>query len=158
MIVIKEFDPAFQKAIDVMMSRIQQEFREQITTSHSTVIKDVYQKPGQKYWVAVDGETVAGTIGIVLFPEKNAEVKRMMVDPDYRGAELNAASLLLETGLRWAAEHEVKTVYLGTMEQFMAAQKFYEKKGFEKVAQFNLPSTYKINPMDTIFYKIQLPH
>src|SRR4051794_2659280 len=100
-----------------MMARIQQQFSEAITSVHSTVIKDVYKTPGQKFWVALAGDQVAGTAGVKLFG-KRAEIKRMMVDPVFRGPIYRTASLLFDTALHWARLQGSEELYLGTMAQF----------------------------------------
>lgn len=149
-----EYHPKFQPRIDAMMMRIQAEFAEQITSRHSTVLPDVYHLPGQKYWVALSGENVIGTIGIVLYGNNSGVVKRMMVDPAYRGNRFPTAQTLLNTAFDWAREQGVKEIYLGTMQQFVAAQKFYLKNNFVEIKIEELPSDYPPNPMDTLFYKL----
>jgi N-acetylglutamate synthase-like GNAT family acetyltransferase len=153
---IVRYQPEFQPRIDRMMVRIQDEFAEQITSRHSTILSQVYQLPRQAYWVALYGEEVTGTIGMVLFGDHNAVVKRMMVDPAYRGNHFPTAKILLDTGLSWAREQEAQHVFLGTMNQFIGAQKFYLKNGFEEIPEKELPSAYPANPMDTLFYKLML--
>ena len=154
-IAITEYDPAHQSRIDRMMQEIQIEFSEIITTKHSTVIRDVYQLPSQKYWVAFAGSSVAGTIGVVLYG-KSAVIKRMMVHPQYRGPLFKTAQLLFDTARDWAKAHQADTVYLGTMNQFKAAQRFYTKNGFIEIPKEQLPSDYNSNPMDTLFYKLDI--
>lgn len=151
---IVTYQPEFQPRIDEMMIRIQAEYAEQITSRHSTVLPDVYNLPGQKYWVAFCDENITGTIGLVLYADHNAVVKRMMVDPAYRGDRFPTAKTLLDTAFNWAHEHSVKRIYLGTMHQFVAAQKFYLKNGFVEIKKEELPSDYTVNPMDTLFYKL----
>jgi hypothetical protein len=134
-IVIKEYDPLYQEGINLMMRTIEAEFAEAITGPQSTIIKEVYQLPGQKFWVALHNKEVVGTIGMVLKENLFAEVKRMM---------------------EWTLQQGIKTVYLGTMNQFKAAQRFYEKQGFISIPPSLLPKEYKINPIDTLFYKREL--
>ena len=153
---IVEYQPEFQSRINEMMVRIQEEFAEKITSRHSTVITEVYNLPGQKYWVAFCGEKVIGTIGLVLYGDNNAVVKRMMVDPGYRGNRFPTAKIMLDIAFKWGREHEVKRIYLGTMHQFIAAQKFYLKNNFVGIKIEELPSDYTVNPMDTLFYKLIL--
>jgi N-acetylglutamate synthase-like GNAT family acetyltransferase len=152
-IKIVEYTPEYQSGIDEMMVGIQKEYPEQITSSHSTRIYEVYMLPDQKYWIAMDENKVAGTIGIVLYSNQNAVVKRMMVDKNYRGSETNTSALLLEKSFEWAKDQGAKHVFLGTMLQFKAAQKFYLKKGFREIRKEDLPSDYNSNPMDSVYYK-----
>lgn len=153
---IKDYDPAYQAGIDVMMREIQKEFKEAITGPQSTIIKQVYRLSGQKYWVALCGDKVAGTIGVVLSTSGYAEIKRMMVHPEFRGTEIGTAGKLLQTALDWIKTQGIKRIYLGTMEQFKVAQRFYEKNGFVKIAEKELPKDYKVNPIDTLFYSRNL--
>lgn len=149
---IKDYDPIYQSGVDVMMLDIQKEFKEPITGPQSTIIKQVYQLGEQKYWLALYNEKVIGTIGVVLSSTGFAEIKRMMVHPEFRGSKPGAAKHLLQTALKWVKTQQVTTVYLGTMEQFKAAQRFYEKNGFIQIPTNDLPKDYKINPIDTLFY------
>lgn len=150
-ITITNYEPRHQEGIDEMMLLIQKDFSEAITGPKSVIIKNVYQLEGQHYWVALMDQLVVGTIGAVLHPSF-AEIKRMMVHPDYRGPGHNTASLLLEAALNWTRAHQCPRIYLGTMEQFKAAQRFYEKHQFVKLSPSELPADYTINPIDTVFY------
>jgi GNAT superfamily N-acetyltransferase len=149
---IAAYDPAYQERINIMMAGIQDEYSEAITTHHSTKIQEVYTKPAQKYWVAVSGEEIAGTIGIVLFDDDKAVLKRMMVDKRFRGNDAGTAAKLMETALEWARQNGAHEVFLGTMSQFEAAQRFYLKNGFLQISENELPFLYPQNPMDTVFF------
>jgi N-acetylglutamate synthase-like GNAT family acetyltransferase len=152
---IVEYEERFQPAIDRMMEEIQSEYSEKITTSRSTKINEAYKLPNQKYWVALEGETVAGTIGLVLISNHNAVVKRMMVHPAYRGEKGVSKALLLKS-FEWGRSYAMKKVYLGTMAQFVAAQKFYTKNGFKEIALDDLPVDMPVNTMDSIHYVLEL--
>jgi N-acetylglutamate synthase-like GNAT family acetyltransferase len=152
---IVEYQERFQPGIDLMMEKIQEEYSEKITTSRSTKIHEAYKLPDQKYWVALDGPLVAGTIGLVLISNNNAVVKRMMVHPAYRG-EKGVAKALLQKSFDWGQSHGMKRVYLGTMDQFIAAQKFYTKMGFKEIALSDLPPDMPVNTMDTVHYWLEV--
>ena len=66
--------------------------------------------------------------------------------------------MLLLNVLNWAKSNGVNTMYLGTMTQFKAAQKFYEKHHFTMIGVEQLPRDFPINPIDSIFYKLNLSH
>lgn len=155
-IKITEYDLIHQPDIDKMMEGIQAEFPVSITSPQSTRIYEVYKLSDQKFWVALHQNKVVGTIGLSLFNNHKAVLKRMMVDKNFRGKTFNTATLLLEESLNWAKQKGFKEIYLGTMEQFKAAQQFYLKKGFTEINKADLPSDYDPNPIDTLFYKIKL--
>lgn len=153
---IINYDPIYQAGIDVMMQVIQLEFKEAISSPQSTRIYEVAHLADQSYWIALCDEQVVGTIGLVLYAANTAVVKRMMVHPDFRGKHYPTAALLLAKSLDWAKEKQVENVYLGTMAQFIAAQKFYLKNGFKEINKNELPSDYLSNPIDTLYYKLPL--
>jgi N-acetylglutamate synthase-like GNAT family acetyltransferase len=155
-ISIIKYDPVYQPGIDSMMQAIQLEFNEVISSPQSTRIYEVAQLADQRYWIALYGDQVIGTIGLVLYAHNSAVIKRMMVHPDFRGKHYPTAGLLLTKCVEWAREKKVETIYLGTMAQFIAAQKFYEKNGFKEISKNELPSDYISNPIDTLYYQLPL--
>jgi N-acetylglutamate synthase-like GNAT family acetyltransferase len=156
-ITIKSYRPEYQEKINQMMAGIALEFGQAISSPQSAVISEVYYLPGHHFWVAMHNNRVVGTIGVVLFSNGNAVIKRMMVDKEFRGSHYNTAQLLLDKSIEWSKHHSVHTIYLGTMDQFKeAAQRFYEKKGFIEITKAELPPDYESNPIDTVYYKLLL--
>lgn len=96
---IVEYQPLHQPGVDLMMNGIASEFAEPVNGPQSTRLHEVYQLPEQKFWVALDGEKVVGTVGLVLLPCHNAVLKRMMTDRAYRGRSTGLATRLLQTAL-----------------------------------------------------------
>ena len=74
----------------------------------------------------------------------------MFLDAQVRGKGL--AEQLLNTATAWAIQHGALRMYLGTMIQFKAAQRFYEKLGFDKIEEEQLPADFPANPVDKVFY------
>jgi len=153
---ITDYKPEYQEGINRMMSGIEKEFTLAITSQQSTRIHEVYRLPDQKFWVALHENKIVGTIGLHLFLNNTAVLKRMMVDKNYRGKDYKTATRLLNKSFTWAREQGVKQIYLGTMEQFKAAQRFYLKHGFTEIPKEELPADYTSNPIDVLFYKIKL--
>lgn len=153
-IKILPFEIEHQSDINDMMGSIALEFKEPIFTDKSKKILDLFLIPNNKFWVATDRNKVIGTIGIVKLNNKNIVLKSMFVDKLYRGQGIS--NLLLDTLLHWVIQNEYKQIYLGTMTQFTAGQRFYEKNGFVKCNKSELPSDFTINTLDTIFYTKKL--
>lgn len=137
-----------------MMQAIALEFEEPIFSSSSLRIVEVFALPGNKYWVAMADNKVVGTIGLMQLSDNNAVLKSMFVDKAFRGQSVSR--LLMQMLIDWTTEHGCKEVYLGTMSQFMAAQRFYEKNGFERCNRTDLPSDFIANPLDSVFYRGRL--
>ncbi|MES2701126.1 MAG: GNAT family N-acetyltransferase [Bacteroidota bacterium] len=104
------------------------------------------------HWAAEASGILAGTVAVIIFPEGYAALKSMFLDKAFRGAELQVAARLLATALDKAREHKCHAMYLGTMQQFVAAQRFYEKNGFELISENSLPGSFPANDVDTVFY------
>ncbi len=66
------------------------------------------------------------------------------------------AQRLFQELLKWAGEKQLRRIYLGTTEQFLAAHRFHEKNGFLQIAKSNLPGSFPIMSVDTKFYCLSL--
>lgn len=137
-----------------MMESIALEFKEPIFSVNSKKIVDVFRLIDNKFWVATNDNNVIGTVGMVKLNDKNIILKSMFVDKKYRGQGIS--KLLLDHVVNWANANDFNQIYLGTMQQFISGQRFYEKNGFKKCRQHELPTDFQINPLDTIFYTKKL--
>jgi len=149
MIKIVPYKNVYQNDIDNMMNEIALEFDTQI------VAKPTHETPivPNNYWVAIHNETVIGTVGIMIIKNGVGILKKMMLKKSFRGKELGISKLLLETVMNWCEQNDISKIYLGTMHQFKAAQLFYEKNGFKRISQSELPKEFLKNPLDTVFFK-----
>ena len=153
---ILEYALSHQTGVDAMMEGIAGEFVEAISGPGSTRLNEVYDRPEQKFWVALHEGEVVGTVGLVLLSNGNAVLKRMMTDRRFRGRATGLAKRLLEQALDWGKQQGVHTLYLGTMAQFQAAQRFYSKLGCSEVDLEQLPTDMQVNPIDSLHYRLQL--
>ena len=138
--------------IDEMLQEISLEFNESIF-SESTNLKTLL--PGA-YWVALNDNKVIGTIGIIKIKNKTGILKKMMLKKSFRGKDYGVSKLLLQTAINWCIENSINQIYLGTMKQFKAAQVFYEKNGFRRISENELPNGFLNNPLDEIFFQREL--
>ena len=81
---ITDYNSDHQEEIDQMMVGIEMEFSIPITSPKSPRIYEVYQNSDHKFWVALYENKVVGTIGLSLFSNNNAVLKRMMVTKEFR--------------------------------------------------------------------------
>lgn len=96
---------------------------------------ELYQAEGCKYWVAADesGKIVGGAgIGKLNGIAGVCELQKMYCLPEARGN--GTAHQLMRTALEFAGEHYDRC-YLETLENMTAAQRFYEKWGFERIQE-----------------------
>ena len=89
---------------------------------------EIYNTEGNKYWVAEDenGKIVGGT-GIGYLTKEVCELQKMYCLPEVRGTGL--AQRLIAVALEYASRY-YELCYLETLDNMVAAQRFYEKNGF----------------------------
>lgn len=150
MYTIIPFDEKYQNAITCMMDEIQQEFEIPFRNPEGKTISDVVDDEN-RFWIAVDGNRVLGTIGLSRIDDENAFLRYLFVAKEGRG-KAGVSQLLLDTALGEAEKENYAHIYLGTMEQFKAAQKFYAKNNFVCIPKEALPHLMPVSPMDSLFY------
>lgn len=103
------------------------------------------------FWYAHDtAGQIIGCIGLKKLDEKNAELKRFCVTSEYRGK--GVAQKLFATLIKSAQKHQFTSIYLGCIKQAVAAQRLYQKLGFNLVEAQHLPSNFTRNQYDELFY------
>ncbi|WP_100397821.1 GNAT family N-acetyltransferase [Bacillus sp. FJAT-44742] len=147
------------QVVDLILQIQQKEYNVPITKHDQPdlfIIEEYYQSGKGNFWVALYNEVVVGTISLLDIGNNEAALRKMFVNKDYRGEKYKTASLLLNTAIKWAKEHKIKAVYLGTTPQFLAAHKFYEKNGFISILLGDLPKGFPVLQVDKKFYKYEL--
>lgn len=152
MIEIIPFEEHMQEEIDSLIKAIGNEFKEPISSSDTVATKRV----PDKYWVATHNGKVIGTVAIIVLENRSGVLKMMFVSKAYRGKEYGVSQLLFETARDWCKKEKIGSIFLGTMNQFKAAHRFYEKNNFTKIGRSDLPLGFPNNPLDDVFYKSDL--
>ncbi len=153
---IEPFQESHQHSINVLSKEIQKEFFIPFSSAGARSITELSKDPNQKYWVALSHGKVIGTVGIVKIADQKAVLKRMFLKKGFRGKEYGIAKKLLQLAIYYGIENNCKEIYLGTMLQFVAAQKFYLKQGFVEITKEQLPPDFPANEQDTLFYMLGL--
>ena len=94
---------------------------------------EIYNTEGNKYWVAenTEGKIVGGVgIGKLEGIDGVCELQKMYCLPETRG--IGISHKLIEKALKYAKKY-YKRCYLETLSNMSAAQRFYEKYGFERI-------------------------
>jgi N-acetylglutamate synthase-like GNAT family acetyltransferase len=157
---IRPFRPTDRDAAVALVLGIQRdEFGIPITAEDQPDLLEVpqhYQRGNGNFWVAVEADTVVGTIGLLDIGHAHGALRKMFVTPSHRGAGHGVGAGLLRILLGWAREKRMTHVFLGTTLQFQAAQRFYQKAGFTEVAAGDLPLHFPRMRFDTKFYMYRL--
>lgn len=86
------------------------------------------------FLVAYDNGTAVGCGGLRVIADGVGEVKRMYVAPAMRGTGVSTA--ILKALEDWAVEHHLHSLKLETGDLLVAAQRFYEREGYQRVPPF----------------------
>jgi N-acetylglutamate synthase-like GNAT family acetyltransferase len=157
---IRRFHPKHEQAVlELILSIQRQEFDIPITAEDQPDLRAIpsfYQAGSGDFWVAEQGNDIVGTIGLRDIENGQAALRKMFVSERCRGPSVRVGAKLLESLLVHARQKHLKSIYLGTTEQFVAAHRFYEKNGFVPIDVRSLPPTFPLMAVDTRFYQLQL--
>ncbi|OIQ52146.1 N-acetylglutamate synthase [Pseudodesulfovibrio hydrargyri] len=116
-------------------------------------IPGYYQYGAGSFWLAFEGGELIGTIALKDVGDGVCALRKMFVKKAWRGRERGVGAKLMRTLLDWAREHGVREVYLGTVDVYHAAHRFYEKSGFIEVARDEVPDTVPLMDVDVKYYR-----
>lgn len=154
---IEVYTRKFQEEVGKLIVSIQrEEFGVPITLEDQPDLKTIetfYQKGNGNFWVAVVNEKIIGTIALIDIGHEEVALRKMFVLKGFRGDPFRTGQLLMDEAFRWMKQKGVQAVTLGTLERFEAAQKFYQRNGFTKIAKDKLPDYFPRMPLDTTFFK-----
>lgn len=145
--------------LDLILPIQQVEFGIAVSIEDQPDLLDIphfYQTGAGNFWLASNADTVLGSIALLDIGAAQVALRKMFVAANFRGREYGVASKLLQHAVAWAKAHELRDIFLGTTEQFHAAHRFYEKNGFQKIAQQALPPNFPVMQVDTVFYHLSL--
>ena len=108
-----------------------------------------YVAPGGGLWLAVSDEVGVGCVALRPLEHGAAEVKRMFVDPAWRGRGVGRA--LMQTVIAGARDRGYRILRLGTLDDMTAAQELYRSLGFVAIERYRPDEL-----MDTRFFELSL--
>ena len=156
MVEVVPFAPEHAGGVVAVILPIQQrEFEIPITLDEQPDLRDIpafYRRGSGNFWVAIDGGTVVGTVGLLDIGNGQAALRKMFVSATHRGPAHGVAKRLLDALLAWCRAHALREIHLGTTAKFLAAHRFYEKNGFREIARAELPERFPVMVVDTKFY------
>lgn len=116
-------------------------------------IPGFYQQGAGNFWLAFEGDELIGTIALKDVGNNVCALRKMFVRREFRGGERGVASALMRTLLSWAGERGVRDIYLGTVDVYHAAHRFYEKNGFAEVRRQQVPDSVPLMDVDVKYYR-----
>lgn len=119
-------------------------------------IHDKYIAPGGCFWIAQNNNTVVGSIGLLNCGNGIGVLKKFFVYEPYRGAPFHMGQRLYAELLSFAKQNHFKKLVLDTPKNTHRAHKFYEKAGFQKISQEELPVLYDYPYKENDFFLLTL--
>lgn len=108
-----------------------------------------YVPPRGGLWLAHANGVGIGCVALRPLDDEIAEVKRMFVDPAWRGRGVGRA--LMETLIAGARARRYATLRLGTLHDMTTAIALYETLGFSPIGRYRADEL-----IDTRFYELSL--
>ncbi|MGE4420866.1 MAG: GNAT family N-acetyltransferase [Pseudodesulfovibrio sp.] len=118
-------------------------------------IPGYYQYGAGNFWLAFEGDELIGTIALKDVGGGVCALRKMFVKKAFRGGERGVGAKLMRTLLDWARTHGVREIYLGTVDVYHAAHRFYEKSGFVEVVRGEVPDTVPLMDVDVKYYRFR---
>jgi N-acetylglutamate synthase-like GNAT family acetyltransferase len=159
-ITIRPYQPGDEDQIIALIVTIQrEEFGIQITAADQPdllAIPEFYQSGDGGFWVVERAGEIVGTIALKDIGNHQAALRKMFVAAQVRGRDHGIAAKLLDQLVAHARSRGTEDIYLGTNPALLAAHRFYEKNGFNAVAEADLPTSFPLMKVDSIFYRLAL--
>ena len=84
---------------------------------------------GERIWIVEDGERIVGSLAIVKFSDKEAQLRWLLLHPEVRGHGIGRK--LVEEALDFCRDAGYSSVFLWTVNTLPIAAKLYQSVGFE---------------------------
>lgn len=149
--------PAHYPAVAQLVLAIQrEEFGIPATYEGQPDLQDIagfFRRGSGEFWVAVANDVPVGTIGLLDLGGGQGCLRKMFVKRAWRGSDKGVAQASLDTLLAHATERGIDDIFLGTIDKFVAAHRFYRRNGFVQIAEDELPTGFPRMHVDTMFFR-----
>lgn len=160
MITITQFEERYtQDVIDIVLHFQNDGTRPLVSVDDQPDLLNIvgeYINKGGDFWLAKDNERLIGTIGIMPYNDEIAVLKKFFVYEDYQGKPYHIGRKLYNELLDFAKEKGYTTILLDTPSNTERAHRFYEKAGFQKVLEEELPIHFSHPYKDCDFFLLKL--
>jgi len=113
-----------------------------------------YQKNGGEFWIAIENDTVIGTIALMNYGNGNAVLKKFFVKKSHRNKKVGYALYMILK--KYAESNKINTIVLDTPSVAKKSHEFYERSGFRKIEKSLLPFPYEYPDRDSYLYLLKL--
>ncbi|XP_013381355.2 N-acetylaspartate synthetase-like [Lingula anatina] len=115
---------------------------------------EYYNRPKSRFWVAEHEGRILGSVAIDRKTDHVAELKRMVLEPDFRGSGI--ASDLVKTAVEFCKENGYKELFLSTTEFQHSARALYTKCGFKETDIIKDPGDFYLTTLYVHIFRMTL--
>lgn len=113
-----------------------------------------YQRNGGEFWIAVENDTIIGTIALMNYGNGNAVLKKFFVKKSHRNKKVGYALYMqLKT---FAENNGINVIILDTPSVAKKSHEFYERSGFKRIEKSMLPFSYNYPDRNSYLYMLKL--
>jgi len=146
-----------QQIIDLILDIQNNEAKINLSLEEQPDLLDIptcYEKDGGEFWLAVEGDTLIGTLALMNKGNGNAVLKKGFVRADYR--KQGILGKLYATLQEFAKEQGLTTFFFDTPSVATNCHSFFEKRGYRRITKDELPFPYEYPDRDSYLYMMQI--
>ncbi|MBR1738142.1 MAG: GNAT family N-acetyltransferase [Firmicutes bacterium] len=146
-----------QQIIDLILHIQNDEAKIGLSIEEQPDLLDIYNSyinNGGNFWIAVEQNTVIGTIGLMIRENRCDILKKFFVKSEYRGQRIGCR--LYRTLISFAENIGLHYLILDTPSVAKRSHKFYEQQGFTRITKVELPIEYQYPDRDSLLYLLEL--
>jgi N-acetylglutamate synthase-like GNAT family acetyltransferase len=111
---------------------------------------------GGGFWVAKNENKIVGCIGLQKLNPKIGVLRKMFVQKDLRGKELNIAQKLFDKLKQEALNLEFDKILLDSPTIAEASHRFYRRNGFLEIGKDKIPKEYSFPDRNSKIFELKL--
>lgn len=146
-----------QQIIDLILHIQNDEARINLPLEEQPDLLDIpncYQKSGGEFWLAVEGDTVIGTLALMNKGNGNAIIKKGFVKKEFR--KQGILTKLYEILLDFAKAKGIKQIMFDTPSVATNCHRFFEREGYVRIEKSQQPFEYEYPDRDSYLYLLKL--
>lgn len=155
---IKQFSNPYQKqVIDLVLDIQNNEAKINLPLSEQPDLQNIEEyfiNSGGMFWIAVENNSVIGTIGLKKASKEDAVLKNFFVKANYRGNKVGLN--LYKTLLSFCKNNNIKHLILDTPIVATKSHEFYLKSGFKIITKNQLPFKYEFPDRNSILMLLNI--
>ncbi|CAM1345010.1 GNAT family N-acetyltransferase [Tenacibaculum amylolyticum] len=111
---------------------------------------------GGNFWIAKNENDIIGCIGLQKLNSEVGVLRKMFVQKEFRGKELNIAQQLFEKLKQEAINLKFEKILLDTPSIAKASHRFYQRNGFIEIRKNEIPSAYSFPDRNSKIFELKL--